>query len=57
MGVDTKCVPAHWFAELEMERQRFGRVDENGLVATMRIWNYHFEAWDADQLRREHRDD
>jgi hypothetical protein len=40
-----------------MERQRFGRVDENGLVATMRIWNYHFEAWDADQLRREHRDD
>jgi hypothetical protein len=32
-------------------------VDENGLIATERIWNYHFEAWDADKLRREHRDD
>jgi GR25 family glycosyltransferase involved in LPS biosynthesis len=30
-------------------------VDENGLIATERIWNYHFEAWDADRLRNEHR--
>lgn len=29
--------------------------DENGLIATERIWNYHFEAWDADRLRNEHR--
>jgi hypothetical protein len=32
-------------------------VDENGLIATERIWNYHFEAWDAVELRREHGDD
>lgn len=31
-------------------------VDEHGLIATERIWNYHFEAWDADRLRLEHRD-
>lgn len=31
-------------------------VDENGLIATERIWNYHFESWDADRLRNEHRD-
>lgn len=30
-------------------------VDENGLISTERIWNYHFEAWDADRLRNEHR--
>jgi len=28
-------------------------VDENGLIATERIWNYHFEAWDAEKLRNE----
>lgn len=32
-------------------------VDENGLIATERIWNYHFEAWDAGKLRSEHRYD
>jgi hypothetical protein len=30
-------------------------VDENGLIATERIWNYHFEAWDTDRLRHERR--
>ena len=29
--------------------------DKNGLISTERIWNYHFEAWDADRLRNEHR--
>jgi hypothetical protein len=31
--------------------------DENGLISTERIWNYHFESWDADKLRNEHRYD
>jgi len=31
-------------------------VDEYGLIATERIWNYHFEAWDAERLRNEHSD-
>jgi hypothetical protein len=32
-------------------------IGENGLIATERIWNFHFEAWDAGQLRNEHRYD
>jgi GR25 family glycosyltransferase involved in LPS biosynthesis len=31
--------------------------DENGLISTERIWNYHFESWDADRLRNENRYD
>lgn len=32
-------------------------VDRHGLIATERIWNYHFEDWDADRLRSERRAD
>lgn len=28
-------------------------VDENGFISTERIWNFHFESWDAERLRRE----
>lgn len=29
-------------------------IDKNGLISTERIWNYHFEAWDAGKMQ-EHR--
>lgn len=32
-------------------------IDEHGLIATERIWNYHFEDWDAERLRSERRAD
>jgi hypothetical protein len=32
-------------------------IGENGLIATERIRNFHFVAWDASQLRNEHRYD
>lgn len=30
-------------------------IDAHGLIATERIWNYHFEDWDAERLRSERR--
>jgi hypothetical protein len=32
-------------------------IDENGLLEPERIWNYHFEEWDAGRLRSERKND